>query len=133
MQIGQKFRLERTVTDDVTAASFREGLMPVLATPYLVAFLEDTAERCVSGELGDAQITLGTAVNIRHLSAAPVGMTVTCEAVLTGIDRRRLTFDVRAWDDAGPICEGTHERFIADKERFIREAYAKLDAPKKAE
>ena len=128
MQIGQRFRLERTVTDDVTAASFREGLMPVLATPYLVAFLEDAAERCVAGDLDETQITLGTAVDIRHLSAAPVGMTVTCEAVLTGIDRRWLTFDVRAWDDAGPICEGTHERFIADKERFIRETYAKSES-----
>ena len=133
MEIGMKLRLSRVVTDDVTAASFREGLMPVLATPYLVAFLEDAADQCVAGELGDDQITLGTAVNIRHLSAAPVGMTVTSEAVLTGIDRRRLTFDVRAWDDAGPICEGTHERFIADKERFIHEAYAKLDGAKPAE
>ena len=133
MEIGKRLRLSREVTEDVTAASFREGLMPVLATPYLVAFLEDAAERCVADDLDETQITLGTAVDIRHLSAAPVGMTVTCEAVLTGIDRRRLTFDVRAWDDAGPICEGTHERFVADRERFLREASAKLDGPKKAE
>ena len=128
MEVGMTLRQSRMVTEAVTAASFREGLMPVLATPYLVAFLEDVAAQCVEGELPDSQITLGTAVNIRHLSATPVGMEVTCEAVLTGIDRRRLTFDVRAWDAASPICEGTHERFIADKERFIRETYAKSES-----
>ncbi len=122
-----KRQLTRAVTDAVTAAAFGEGLMPVLATPYLVAFLEDTAAACVEGELPDSQITLGTAVNIRHLAATPAGMDVTCEAVLTGIDRRRLTFDVRAWDAAGPVCEGTHERFIVDRARFIEKANAKLE------
>ena len=127
MEIGQKFKQTRTVTDAVTAASFGEGLMPVLATPYLVAFLEDTAALCVEGELPDTQITLGTAVNIRHLGAVPVGMNVTCEAELIEIDRRRLTFNVRAWDETGPVSEGTHERFIVDKARFIEKTYAKLE------
>lgn len=127
MEIGMKFRLTRTVTDAVTAASFGEGLMPVLATPYLVAFLEDAASQCVEGELPDTQITLGTAVNIRHLASTPVGMDVTCEAVLTEIDRRRLTFAVRAWNADGPVCEGTHERFIVDKARFVEKAYSKLE------
>ena len=126
MEIGQRFQQTKTVTEAVTAASFGDGLMPVLATPYLVAFLEDTAAKCVEAELPDTRITLGTAVNIRHLAAAPVGMDVTCEAVLTEIDRRRLTFSVRAWDAAGPISEGTHERFIVDREKFIEKTYAKL-------
>ncbi|MBR1820594.1 MAG: thioesterase family protein [Clostridia bacterium] len=126
MEIGMKFRQSRMVTEDVTAASFGEGLMPVLATPYLVAFLEDTAAACVEGELPDTQITLGTAVNIRHLSATPVGMTVTCEAELIEIDRRRLNFAVRAWDETGLVSEGTQERFIVDKARFIEKTYAKL-------
>ena len=126
MEIGMKYRMTKTVTDDVTAASFGEGLMPVLATPYLVAFIEDTASHCVEGELPDTQITLGTAVNIRHLAATPSGMTVTCEAELIEIDRRRLTFAVRAWDDFDVVADGTHERFIVDKQRFIDKTYAKL-------
>lgn len=126
MEIGMKCTMTKRVTDDVTAASFREGLMPVLATPYLIAFLEDTAAQCVEGELPDTQITLGTMVNVKHLSAAPVGDEVTCEAVLTNIDRRRLMFDVRCWDDAGIISEGTHERFIADIAPFLERTYAKL-------
>lgn len=126
MEIGMKFSQTKPVTDSVTAASFGEGLMPVLATPYLIAFLEDTAARCVEGELPEGQITLGTMVNVKHLSAAPVGEDVTCEAVLTGIDRRRLMFDVRCWDDAGLISEGTHERFIADIGPFLERTYAKL-------
>ena len=130
MEIGMTNRLTKMVTDAVTAASFGEGLMPVLGTPWLVAFLEETAARCVEGELPDTQITLGTAVNIRHLAATPVGMEVTCEAVLTEIDRRRLTFSVRAWDAVGPISEGTHERFIVDKARFIEKTYAKLEKGK---
>lgn len=126
MQIGMKYRMRKTVTDDVTAASFGEGLMPVLATPYLVAFIEDTASHCLEGELPDTQITLGTAVNIRHLAATPVGMAATCEVELVEIDRRRLTFAVRVWDDVDVVADGTHERFIVDKRRFIDKTYAKL-------
>ena len=77
MEIGMKFSQTKPVTDSVTAASFGEGLMPVLATPYLIAFLEDTAARCVEGELPEGQITLGTMVNVKHLSAAPVGEVIT--------------------------------------------------------
>ena len=126
MEIGMTHRMTRTVTEDVTAASFGEGFMPVLATPYLIAFIEDTAARCVEPELPASQITLGTQVNVRHLSATPVGLSVTCEAKLVEIDRRRLTFEVRAWDDAGPMAEGTHERFIVDRERFMQKTNEKL-------
>ena len=107
MEIGMKYRMTRQVTNGVTAASFDSAMMPVLATPYLIAFLEDAAAKCVERELPGTQITLGTLVNIRHLAATPVGMEVTCEVELTGIDRRRLVFDVRAWDASGPICKGS--------------------------
>ena len=126
MEIGMKLQQTRPVTEQVTAESLDPSMMPVLATPWLIAFLEDVAAKCVEGELPRTQVTLGTMVNIRHLSATPVGMDVTCEAVLIGIDRRKLTFGVRAWDAAGPICEGTHERFIVDRKVFMQRANAKL-------
>ncbi len=122
-----KYRMTRRVTDGVTAASLDSAMLPVLATPWLIVFLEEAAARCVEPELPDTQVTLGTLVNIRHLAATPVGMEVTCEVELTGVDRRRLVFDVRAWDEAGLICEGAHERFIVDRDAFLKKAYAKLD------
>ena len=127
MKIGMKYRVTHQVTEGVTAASLDSAMMPVLATPWLIAFLEGAAAKCVEAELPGTQITLGTLVNIRHLAATPVGMEVTCEVELTEIDRRRLVFAVRAWDDAGPICEGTHERFIADRDSFLKKTRAKLD------
>lgn len=127
LRVGVTYRQTRPVTPEVTAQAFGADLMPVLATPWLVAFLEDTAAKCVESELDKSQITLGTAVNVRHLAATPVGLNVTCEAVLTGIDRRRLTFETRAWDEGGLVSEGTQERFIVDREAFMAKANEKLN------
>lgn len=125
MEIGMRFETELTVTEDMTAEAYGSGKLPVFATPRMIAMMENTAYRCVQDSLSEGQGTVGTLVNVKHVSATPVGMRVRCEAVLTDIDRRRLTFDVRAWDDSGMIGEGTHERFIIDKEKFMRNAEAK--------
>ena len=130
IEVGMKFRQTRPVTPEVTAQSFGTDMMPVLATPWLVALLEDTAAKCVEGELDASQITLGIAVNIKHLAATPAGLNVTCEAVLTGIDRRKLTFETHAWDECGLVSEGTQERFIVDREAFLAKINEKLTEKK---
>ena len=70
---------------------------------------------------------MGTKINMDHVSATPVGMKVTVETELTEVDRRRLVFSVKAYDEAGLIGEGTHERFIIQNEKFLGKAQAKLD------
>jgi predicted thioesterase len=109
-----------TVTDDLTAeASNVEGMVPVLATPRLISFLERTAHLAVFPLLAEGQSTVGTLVNLRHLAATPVGMEVRFRAELVEVDRRRLLFKVEAWDEVEKIGEGQHERYIIDQARFL--------------
>lgn len=125
METGIKNREEIVVTEELTAAAVGSGLLPVYGTPNLVALMEHTAHTSINGELEEGQGTVGTRMDIRHLAATPVGMKVTCESELTEVDRRRLVFTIRAYDEAGLIAEAVHERFIIDNERFLAKAEAK--------
>lgn len=125
IQIGIKGRLEQTVTPEMSAARVGSGLVDVFATPMLVALVEQTCYESVLPYLDDGQGTVGTLVNITHTSATPIGKRVWCESELTDVDRRRLVFSVKAYDEAGPIGEGTHERFVIDTEKFMEKLKAK--------
>ena len=70
---------------------------------------------------------MGTKVSISHVSATPTGMKVTCESELVEIDRKRLVFSVKAFDERGLIGEGVHERFIIDNDKFLRRTQEKLE------
>jgi fluoroacetyl-CoA thioesterase len=124
---------EMTVTEDKTAKRAGSGDLEVFSTPDMVALMEKTCLDSVRGALGENSGTVGTLMNIKHVSATPVGMKVRCESVLTEVDRRRLVFEVRAYDEAGLIGEGVHERFIIDNEKFTSKAYSKLENSPKQE
>lgn len=125
METGIKNRAEIIVTEEMTAAAAGSGLLPVYGTPFLVALMENTAHTSITEELAEGQGTVGTRMDVRHLAATPVGMKVTCESELTEVDRRRLVFTIKAYDEAGLIAEAVHERFIIDNERFLAKAEAK--------
>lgn len=114
-----------TVTEDETAQAMGSGTLPVFATPAMIALMENTAYKSVADELEEGAGTVGTLMNVKHVAATPVGMEVTCETKLVEVDRKRLVFEVKAYDAAGVIGEGTHERFIIDNERFLAKAEAK--------
>lgn len=126
LETGIKGRQTETVTDEKTAEAVGSGGLKVYATPAMIALMEKTALMSVSGELDDGMTTVGTKIDIVHTSASPVGSTITCESVLTEIDRRRLVFTVTAYDDAGEIGKGIHERFIVDSAKFMEKTAAKL-------
>ena len=119
LQPGIKGHHEQTVTPAMSAARVGSGLMEVFATPMMVALIEQTCLESVLPQLEEGQGTVGTLVNVTHVSATPVGMRVWCESELTEVDRRRLVFKVTAYDEAGLIGEGTHERFIIDNAKFM--------------
>ena len=125
LNAGIKGNMTLTVTGSLTARAVGSGELDVLATPAMIALIEQTAWQSVAPALGPGQGTVGTKLDIEHTAATPVGMTVRCETELTEIDRRRLVFRVRVSDDAGPVGRGTHERFIVDNERFLQKARAK--------
>lgn len=123
---GIKGHLEQLVTDELCADRIGSGLVKVFATPMMIALIERTCNESVTSLLDPGQGTVGTRIDVSHCAATPVGMRVWCDSELTEVDRRRLVFSVRAYDQCGLIGEGTHERFIIDSDRFQQKTEAKL-------
>jgi len=90
----------------------------VLSTPHLIGYMERTSRNTVLPLLEPGHDTVGTHVNVSHLAATPLGMTVTFRAEVTGVTGRRVQFRVEAWDEKEKIGEGTHERAIIDIAKF---------------
>ena len=126
METGLKHKENIKVTEKDTAKFYGSGTLEVFATPAMATLMEKTAMNSVAPFLGNGQATVGTKLEIEHLSASPVGIEVWCESVLTEIDRRRLVFEVTAYDEAGIIGKGIHERFIIDTDRFMEKTQAKM-------
>lgn len=127
IEIGMKGRAETVVTQDNTAQAAGSGLVPVFATPWMVALMENAAVQAVQGALSADEGTVGTRLDVTHDAATPVGMKVWAEAEVTAVEGRKLAFAVSAYDEAGKIGGGTHERFIIKPEKFLARAQAKLN------
>ena len=123
--VGSKGRSESVVTEHNTACAVGSGLVPVFATPYMVALMENAAVNAVQGALEQGQGTVGTRLDVTHDAATPIGMKVWAEAEVTAVDRKKITQSVKAYDDTGPIGGGVHERFVIDTDRFLSRAEAK--------
>lgn len=126
IETGIRNSLESFATDENSAETLGSGNVRVFATISMIGLMEKTCLESVLPYLEPGQDTVGTHVNVSHAKATPVGMKVWCESELVEIDRRRLVFRVAAYDECGLIGEGTHERFIIDKERFLEKTYAQL-------
>ena len=120
--LGQK---SVKVTEENTAAAVGSGLLPVFSTPSLIALMECACAESVQDCFEDGRGTVGVALNVKHTAATPIGMTVRAESQLIEVDRRKLVFAVKAFDDAGEVGHGIHERFIIDNDRFMEKAKAK--------
>ena len=124
LEVGLCGQEELVVEKKDTASVYGSGTLDVFATPAMVALMEKTCQNRVAPELEEGDGTVGIQICVKHLSATPMGMKVICKSVLKEIDRRRLVFDVTAYDERGKIGEGTHERFIINEAQF----QAKTDA-----
>lgn len=122
MTIGTKYEVSITVTTDVTAAKMKSGSLEVLATPYMVALMEQAASELCDKFVPEGISTVGTALNISHLAPTPVGGNVRAIATLIDFDGRKASFNVEAYDDFGLIGKGTHERFTIKIESFMKKA-----------
>jgi predicted thioesterase len=122
VQAGLQGSADMIVTEADTAAALGSGDVPVLATPRLVALLEAASVDALRDALDTGSTTVGTGVEIDHVSPTPVGWEVHAEAVLAGINGRHLRFEVRAWDVRGDVAHGVHHRAIVDRARFIEKA-----------
>jgi predicted thioesterase len=119
LAVGLRGRAVLRVTPRHTAEAWGSGDVPVYATPSLVALLETAAVNAVAGKLGPDETTVGAWIEVSHLAATPVGVEVSAEAELVGIEGRRLTFTIVAHDDRNKIGECRHHRMIVSRERFL--------------
>ena len=124
--IGLKGRSETVVTEHNTADAVGSGLVTVFATPYMIALMENAASTSLLPYLAADEGTVGTHLDVAHTSATPIGMKVWADAVVTAVDGKKITFEVSAFDEAGEIGRGTHERFIIRPEKFLAKAQGKL-------
>ena len=108
-----------TVSAGNTAAAMGSGDLDVFATPAMVALMENAAMKAVADALPEGSTTVGAEMNVTHIKPSGLGAEITATAVLTGVEGRKLTFNVGARDAEGLIGEGIHVRYIVDREKFM--------------
>lgn len=119
LETGLTHTSSLTVTEALTAKAMGSGDLPVLATPAMMALMENAAMTAVAPELLEGSTTVGGHIESSHLKPTPVGAEVKAKATLTKVDGRKLYFTVKAMQGDTVIGEGTHLRFIVDRERFM--------------
>ena len=119
IEIGLKHTSELTVTDALTAIQMGSGDMPVLATPAMMALMENAAMKAVASELPEGCTTVGGHITSSHLKPSKVGEKVTATAEVTKVEGKKIEFKVAAYAGDVLLGEGTHLRFVVDRERFM--------------
>ena len=120
---------ERTyiVTDRDTADVYGSGLLPVLSTPHLIGWMEDTSQKAVMPYIKIGESTVGISIKMKHKAATPVGMKVRVRSEVAAFDGRRVIFKVLAWDQVDEIGECEHERYIINDDRFMQRMHKKAE------
>ena len=124
--VGMKAEVSTLVEREDTALEVGSGSLLVYATPCMVALMEGAACEAIAEAMGENVTSVGTELNIQHTSATPAGLEVRAEAEVTAVDGKVITFQVRAFDEAGEIGKGTHKRVIVSTQKFLDKAYQKL-------
>ena len=119
IEVGLKHTSELTVNESVTAIQMGSGDMPVLATPAMMALMENAAMLAVADELPEGCTTVGGYIESSHLKPSKIGDKVTATAEVAKVDGKKIEFKVSAFSGDTLLGEGTHLRFIVDRERFM--------------
>lgn len=128
LKIGDKYEINAIVKSEYLASSMKSGCLEVFATPMVIAFMEEASLKLAQKGLPEGITTVGTMVNVEHLSPTPLGAEVRFVSTLTKIeDDRFYHFDVEAYDRLGLIAKGTHTRASVKSERFQAKADSKFD------
>ncbi len=113
------------VEEENTAIHVGSGNSKVLATPWMIAFMERASHRLLAEALPEGYSSVGVLVNVHHIAPTPVGSTIRVQAEVLEVDGSRVTFDIKAWDPVEQVGEGTHQRFIINEKRFLQRAASK--------
>ncbi|MCD8191026.1 MAG: dihydrolipoamide acyltransferase [Clostridiales bacterium] len=123
--IGLKGRAEATVTTEKTAAACGSGSLPVYGTPWMLALMEEAACNSLKDALAENQGSVGTGMELTHVSPTPVGMKVWAESELVAVEGKKLTFSVTAYDEAGVIGRCQQQRCLIWNDRFLSRCQSK--------
>jgi predicted thioesterase len=126
VDVGRSYRSQTRVEEWMTAEKAGNKGVDVLSTPNLIQLIEDAAVHCLAPSLEADEVSLGTHVDVSHLASTPVGLIVRTEVEVIGIDGRRVNFAVAAFDEREKIAEGTHERYIVERSKFLARIEEKL-------
>ena len=123
----ENFVIEKVVTEDMLAVNVGSGSLRVLATPTVVALMEEASTKLADTFLDEGLTTVGTMVEIQHISPSPFGAKIKVESKLISNDGRSFKFEVTAYDNAGMIANGTHNRVSVKSEKFQKKADEKFE------
>jgi predicted thioesterase len=126
IKVGMTAQVETIVEKEDTAQLVGSGDLLVYATPCMVALMEGAACEAIAEGLAEGETSVGTELNIQHISATPVGLEVYAKAEVTAVEGKVITFQVEAFDEAGTIGKGTHKRVVVNSQRFLEKTYTKL-------
>ena len=124
LKVGMKDELVWEVTADLCTS---RGDYQVFSTPGMTRFVEMTAHKLIEPHLKPGQGQVGLQVNIRHMAPTPAGKKVRCEVELTAIDRRKLTFKMKVFDDVEQIGEAEHDHYVIDLDKYMAKLKAKIE------
>jgi fluoroacetyl-CoA thioesterase len=128
LQAGMTREEVFTVESQHSAAHVGSGSARVLATPWLIAFMERTARDLLAAVLPAGYSSVGVHVDIRHVAPSPVGSRVRSRVEVTAIEGMKVDFTARLWDEQELVGEGTHQRVVIEEERFLRRVASKIAA-----
>jgi predicted thioesterase len=126
LDIGRTYSRQSRVEEWMTAEKAGNKGVDVLSTPMLVQLIEDAAIACISPLLEEGQLTLGTHIDLEHHRPVPVGFIVRTEVEVVLVDGPRISFAVQVFDEQEAVAEGTHERYIMERAKFLAKLEEKL-------
>ena len=129
LKVGMKDEMVWEVTENLCTT---RGGYQVFSTPSMTLFVEMAAQKLAAPHLKPGQGQVGLSMNIRHLAPTPIGKKVRAEVELIGIDRRKLAFKAKVFDDIEQVGEAEHERFVIDLDKYMARLKAKIEGEKAA-
>ena len=123
--VGKSYTQECVVSEDMLASHVGSGIVDVYATPMMIAFMENTAVKCLEEFMDEGETSVGVSMNASHDAATPLHMRVKVCATIKAVDRKKITLDIVAQDECDTIGKATHDRFVVNKVKFVQKACSK--------
>ncbi len=128
IKVGTTFKSCSIVSSQQLACAVGSGNLEVLSTPMMIALVENAAMNCIAPFLDEDESSVGTSVNVSHIAATPAGVMIYGIAEVIAVDGKKVKFKVETFDSKEKISEGTHTRFVIQKERFMQKVNSKVNA-----